>query len=187
MQKKDVEIDLWTNYYSFQKKKEIKEFVRDKFEWTNDVNLKTLLNMFSSPFVEEIKKEPCRNILKRVPMLKVFEEEKLEEMMKDMKPMVFREQSYIIQEGEPVEQMLLFTKGMILAFSKSTKTRIMINAFGKGDLFGEQLLNWATENLPVSEIPLSKCTLKTQTQIEAFVLSLLIHNIIPSGTQICIG
>uniref|UniRef100_A0A9I9ECK4 Cyclic nucleotide-binding domain-containing protein n=1 Tax=Cucumis melo TaxID=3656 RepID=A0A9I9ECK4_CUCME len=38
-----------------------------------------------------------------VPMLKEFEDEKLKEMMKDMKPMVFGEQSYIIQEGEPVE------------------------------------------------------------------------------------
>ena len=39
----------------------------------------------------------------QVPMLKEFEDEKLKEMMKDMKPMVFGEQSYIIQEGEPVE------------------------------------------------------------------------------------
>uniref|UniRef100_A0A9I9E6K5 Cyclic nucleotide-binding domain-containing protein n=1 Tax=Cucumis melo TaxID=3656 RepID=A0A9I9E6K5_CUCME len=37
--------------------------------------------------------------------------------------------------------MLLFMKGMRLKFSKSTETRTMINAFGKGDLFGEQLLN----------------------------------------------
>ncbi|KAA0038131.1 cyclic nucleotide-gated ion channel 1-like isoform X2 [Cucumis melo var. makuwa] len=96
MQKKDVEIDLWTDYYNFQKKKEMKEFVRDKFEWKNDVNLKTLLDMFSSPFVKEIKKELCWDILKRVPMLKEFEEKKLEEMMKDTKPMVFGEQSYII-------------------------------------------------------------------------------------------
>ena len=57
MQKKDAEIDLWIDYYKFQKKKEIKEFVRDKFEWKNDVNLKTLLDVFPSPFVEEIKKE----------------------------------------------------------------------------------------------------------------------------------
>ena len=69
-------------------------------------------------------------------MLKEFEDEKLEEMMKDMKPMVFKEQSHIIREGKPLEQMLLFT-------SKSTGTRTMINTFGKGDLFGEQLLNWA--------------------------------------------
>ncbi|TYK21168.1 cyclic nucleotide-gated ion channel 1-like isoform X2 [Cucumis melo var. makuwa] len=170
MQKKDVEIDLWIDYYNFQKKKEIKEFVRDKFEWKNDVNLKTLLDVFSSPFVEEIKKELCWDILKRVLMLKEFEEEKLKEMMKDMKPMVFGEQSYIIREGEPVEQMLLFTKGMGLTFSKSTGTRTTINAFGKGDLFGEQLLKWAAENLPVSEIPLSKCTLKAHTQMEAFAL-----------------
>ena len=102
--------------------------------------------------------------------LKVFEEEKLEEMMKDMKPMVFREQSCIIREGEPVEQMLLFTKGMGLTFSKSTGTRTTINTFGKCDLFGEQLLDWAAGNLPTFEIPLSKCTLKTQTQMEAFSL-----------------
>ncbi|KAA0050470.1 cyclic nucleotide-gated ion channel 1-like isoform X3 [Cucumis melo var. makuwa] len=141
-----------------------------QFEWKNDVNLKTLLNVFPSPFVEEIKKGLCRDILKRVTMLKEFEEEKLEEMMKDMKSMVFGEQSYIIREGEPIEQMLLFTKGMGLTFSKSIGTRTTINAFGKGDLFGEQLLNWAVGNLPVSEIPLSKCTLKTQTQMEAFAL-----------------
>ena len=66
MQKKDGEIDFWIDYYKFQKKKEIKEFVRDKFGWKNDVNLKTLLDVFSSPFVEEIKKELCCNILKRV-------------------------------------------------------------------------------------------------------------------------
>uniref|UniRef100_A0A9I9E985 Cyclic nucleotide-binding domain-containing protein n=1 Tax=Cucumis melo TaxID=3656 RepID=A0A9I9E985_CUCME len=32
---------------------------------------------------------------------------------------------------------------MLLFTSKSTGTRTMINTFGKGDLFGEQLLNWA--------------------------------------------
>ncbi|KAE8650814.1 hypothetical protein Csa_017620 [Cucumis sativus] len=125
---------------NLQKKKEIKEFVRDKFGWKNDVNLKTLLDVFSSPFVEEIKKELCCNILKRVPMLKEFEEEKLEEMMKDMKLMIFAEHNYIIQEGELVEQMLLFTKGMGLKFSKSIGARTTISTFGKGDLFGEQLL-----------------------------------------------
>ncbi|TYK31713.1 cyclic nucleotide-gated ion channel 1-like isoform X1 [Cucumis melo var. makuwa] len=170
MKKKGVEIDFWIDYYKFQKKKEIKEFVIDKFEWQNDVNLKTLLDVFPSPFVEEIKKELCWDILKRVPMLKEFEEEKLTKMMKDMKPMVFGEQSYIIREGEPIEQMLLFTKGMGLTFSKSTGTRTTINTFGKGDLFGEQLLDWAAGNLPTFEIPLSKCTLKTQTQMEAFAL-----------------
>ncbi|XP_011651604.1 cyclic nucleotide-gated ion channel 1 isoform X2 [Cucumis sativus] len=170
MQKKDAEIDLWIDYYKFQKKKEIKEFVREKFEWKNDVNLITLLDVFPSPFAEEIKKELCWDILKRVPMLKEFEEEKLEEMMKDMKPIIFAEQSYIIREGEPIEHMLLFTKGMALTFSKRTRTRTTINTLGKGDLFGEQLLNWAAGSLPVSEIPLSKCTLKTQTQMEAFAL-----------------
>ncbi|KAA0025162.1 cyclic nucleotide-gated ion channel 1-like isoform X3 [Cucumis melo var. makuwa] len=168
--KKGVEIDFWIDYYKFQKKKEIKEFVIDKFEWQNDVNLKTLLDVFPSPFVEEIKKELCWDILKGVPMLKEFEEEKLKKMMKDMKPMVFGEQSYIIREGEPIEQMLLFTKGMGLTFSKSTGTRTTINTFGKCDLFGEQLLDWAAGNLPTFEIPLSKCTLKTQTQMEAFSL-----------------
>ena len=66
MQKKDAEIDLWIDYYKFQKKKEIKEFVREKFEWKNDVNLITLLDVFPSPFAEEIKKELCWDILKRV-------------------------------------------------------------------------------------------------------------------------
>ena len=35
-------------------------------------------------------------------MLKEFEEDKFEKMMKDMKPIVFAEQSYIIWKGEPV-------------------------------------------------------------------------------------
>ena len=73
-------------------------------------------------------------------MLKEFEEEKLEEVMKDMKLMIFAEHNYIIQEGELVEQMLLFTKGMGLKFSKSIGARTTISTFGKGDLFGEQLL-----------------------------------------------
>ena len=117
-------------------------------------------------------------------MLKEFEEEKLEEVMKDMKPMVFAEYSYIIREGERVEQMLLFTKGMGLKFSKSTGARTTISTFGKGDLFGEQLLIWAVENLHVSEIPLFECTLKTQTQMEAFTLKAIDpqYHIIPSGT-----
>uniref|UniRef100_A0A9I9EC23 Uncharacterized protein n=1 Tax=Cucumis melo TaxID=3656 RepID=A0A9I9EC23_CUCME len=59
---------------------------------------------------------------------------------------------------------------MGLTFTKSAGTRTTINTFRKGDLLGEQLLNWVVGNLLVSEIPLSKCSLKTHTQMGAFAL-----------------
>ncbi|KAE8650809.1 hypothetical protein Csa_017461 [Cucumis sativus] len=120
----------------------------------------------------------------QIPMLKEFEEEKIEEMMKDMKPMVFAEQRYIIREGEPIEQMLLFKKGMGLTFSESNGTRTTINTFGKGDLFGEQLLNWAMENLSVSLKFLCPNVLsRHKPKWKPSLSRLLIHNIIQVGDK----
>ncbi|XP_038886621.1 cyclic nucleotide-gated ion channel 1-like [Benincasa hispida] len=176
MQNKDFELKSWIKEYELQEEeKEILQYVRDKFEGKNDVNLKTLLDVFPPLFVEDIKRKLCLNI----PRFGNVDDEKLEKIIKYMKPVVFAEQSYIIQEEEPVEQILLFTKGTALAFSRETGTVKATKMFVKGDLFGQSLLEWAATNGIVDEIPLSQWTLKTETQMEAFAIKRLpIHNII---------
>ncbi|PRQ58869.1 putative potassium channel, voltage-dependent, EAG [Rosa chinensis] len=105
----------------------------------------------------------------QVPKLQNMDEMVLQEMCKHLKPMSYSANSYIIREKEPLDIMLLIMDGAV-------KVESSINEFAstmceRGDLCGEELVDWASDPLFPTILPFSTITVQAMNNVEARVLT----------------
>jgi cyclic nucleotide gated channel len=85
----------------------------------------------------------------------------------------YKQHSYIVRQGEPLDVMLFITQGIIWNFTTSNAGRRSAKCIEKGSFYGEELLEWGLDSpaLPnLSDLPISLKTAKTHTKVEAFAL-----------------
>lgn len=115
-----------------------------------------------------------------------MDDRSLEAICSNLQPVFYREDSYIIREGEPLCKMFFILRGMVLTYATNnnngTTGSTTTICLEKGDIYGEELVKWASNsvtsssNLPVltkvslSNLPISTTTLKCYTKVEAFTL-----------------
>ena len=93
-----------------------------------------------------------------------------------MKPAVFTERSYIIQEENPIDQMLFVLQGKLWTYTSRRVTELSSNSgnlnnhLEGGDFSGEELIAWAKAGHNSSNLPISTKTIQALTKVEAFVL-----------------
>ncbi|XP_042985885.1 cyclic nucleotide-gated ion channel 1-like isoform X2 [Carya illinoinensis] len=107
-------------------------------------------------------------MLRKVP---IFENESvnfLYEISKLSKQVQYNQNNYIVREGEPLDMMIFMVKGIVWTYTSNHGDKS--GCLKKGDLFGEHLVEWLLESPGLSNIPLSTCTLKCHTKVEAFCL-----------------
>ncbi|KAB1206242.1 Cyclic nucleotide-gated ion channel 1 [Morella rubra] len=88
-----------------------------------------------------------------------------------LRPRYGNENSFIIREGEPLDEMLLLNRGIICTYTTDQKNQT--GCLKPGDFFGAELLDWLLESLSSSHpsnLRFSKMNLKCLTQVEAFSL-----------------
>lgn len=94
----------------------------------------------------------------------------LDAMCEYLKPVLFTEESYILQEGDPIDMMLFIMKGKLATITtygwKNDSYRTDLKA---GEFCGEELVPWAMDPQSTS-LPISTRTVKTLTEVEAFAL-----------------
>ncbi|KAL6138625.1 hypothetical protein ACLB2K_063906 [Fragaria x ananassa] len=86
--------------------------------------------------------------------------------------------SYIIREGEPLRKMFFIRQGTALTYTTrtdqmsggSTSGSSIIDKLKKGDLYGEELLEWAFNFGSSSNLPVSTRTVVSHEIVEAFVI-----------------
>ena len=107
-----------------------------------------------------------------------------ENICSSLKPLFYNEQSYIVQEGDPIVAIFLITEGTVWSSSSTsrnitgegtTATSRQVERLVKGQIFGEELLDWfwkKDSSIDMSKLilPVSSKTLKTHTKVEAFAL-----------------
>jgi cyclic nucleotide gated channel len=105
-----------------------------------------------------------------------------ENMWGSLKPVFYNEQCYILKEGDPIDAIFLITDGIVWSSNNSnnigkgaTAASRQVERLEKGQLFGEELLDWSWNKDPSPELsklilPVSSKTLKTRTKVEAFAL-----------------
>ncbi|KAI5332250.1 hypothetical protein L3X38_022379 [Prunus dulcis] len=125
-----------------------------------------------------LTKHICISMLKKVPMLQSMPEDMFSNICYKLEPMIYFENSNVVQAGESLDLMLIIIEGTIICTkyldqgnTGTTDSGVITKYLKKGDFCGEELLSWASPNILFSgPAPLSTGEVKCQTKVEAFVL-----------------
>nr|XP_058724599.1 cyclic nucleotide-gated ion channel 1-like [Vicia villosa]XP_058724600.1 cyclic nucleotide-gated ion channel 1-like [Vicia villosa]XP_058724601.1 cyclic nucleotide-gated ion channel 1-like [Vicia villosa] len=146
----------------------------DQYKWqeTRGVDEDRLIHDLPKDLRRDIKRHLCLDLLMRVPMFEKMDGQLLDAMCDRLKPILYTEQSYVVREGDPVDEMLFIMRGKLSTITTNGgRTGFFNSEFLKaGDFCGEELLTWALDPHSSSNLPISTRTVQTIIEVEAFAL-----------------
>ncbi|RID44265.1 hypothetical protein BRARA_I01075 [Brassica rapa] len=146
---------------------DLRERVRryDQYKWleTRGVDKENLVQNLPKDLRRDIKRHLCLALVRRVPLFENMEERLLDAICERLKPCLYTENSYLVREGDPVNEMLFIICGRL---ERCDHRRLLKG----GDFCGEELLTWALDPKSGSNLPSSTRTAKALTKVEAFAL-----------------
>lgn len=116
---------------------------------------------------KDLRRHICFTLVKRVPLFKDMDERLLNEICERLKPCVFANNTCIIEEGDPVVQMLFIVRGRL---EITTRFGWISGFLEEGDYCCEELLTLALDPKSGDNIPSSTRTLWALQDVEAFAL-----------------
>ncbi|XP_065868302.1 cyclic nucleotide-gated ion channel 1 [Euphorbia lathyris] len=150
----------------------IRRYEQYKWQETRGVDEEKLVHNLPRDIRRDIKRHLCLALLMRVPMFEKMDEQLLDAMCDRLKPALYTEESYIVREGDPVDEMLFIMRGKLLTMTTNGGRTGFFNSeyLKAGDFCGEELLTWALDPHSSSNLPISTRTVQTLTEVEAFAL-----------------
>ncbi|OWM69563.1 putative cyclic nucleotide-gated ion channel 8 [Punica granatum] len=155
---------------------ELRERVRryDQYKWleTRGVDEESLVQSLPKDLRRDIKRHLCLNLVRRVPLFANMDERLLDAICERLKPSLYTESTYIVREGDPVDEMLFIIRGRLESVTTDGGRSGFFNRglLKEGDFCGEELLTWALDPKAGSNLPSSTRTVKALTEVEAFAL-----------------
>ncbi|XP_030523545.2 probable cyclic nucleotide-gated ion channel 5 [Rhodamnia argentea] len=155
---------------------DLKERVRryDQYKWleTRGVDEEALVQSLPKDLRRDIKRHLCLALVRRVPLFENMDERLLDAICERLKPSLFTESTYIVREGDPVDEMLFIIRGRLESVTTDGGRSGFFNRglLKEGDFCGEELLTWALDPKSGSNLPSSTRTVKAITEVEAFAL-----------------
>ncbi|XP_022946044.1 probable cyclic nucleotide-gated ion channel 5 [Cucurbita moschata] len=155
---------------------ELRERVRryDQYKWleTRGVDEQSLVQTLPKDLRRDIKRHLCLALVRRVPLFENMDERLLDAICERLKPCLFTEYTYIVREGDPVDEMLFIIRGRLESVTTDGGRSGFFNRtfLKEGDFCGEELLTWALDPKSGSNLPTSTRTVKAITEVEAFAL-----------------
>ncbi|KAJ3677270.1 hypothetical protein LUZ60_002994 [Juncus effusus] len=154
----------------------LRERVRryEQYRWleTHGVDEEGLVQHLPKDLRRDIKRHLTLNLVKRVPLFADMDERLLDALCERLKPSLYTEKTYILKEGEPVDEMLFIIRGTLESITTDGGRTGFFNRglLQEGDFCGEELLTWALDPKSGSNFPASTRTVKSLNEIEAFAL-----------------
>ncbi|MFQ6666917.1 hypothetical protein Gotur_033106 [Gossypium turneri] len=155
---------------------ELRERVRryDQYKWleTRGVDEENLVQSLPKDLRRDIKRHLCLALVRRVPLFESMDERLLDAICERLKPCLFTESTYIVREGDPVDEMLFIIRGRLESVTTDGGRSGFFNRslLKEGDFCGEELLTWALDPKTGASLPTSTRTVKALTEVEAFAL-----------------
>ncbi|KAK9716475.1 hypothetical protein RND81_06G236100 [Saponaria officinalis] len=155
---------------------DLRERVRryNQYKWleTRGVDEESLVQSLPKDLRRDIKRHLCLNLVRRVPLFANMDERLLDAMCERLKPALYTEKTYIVREGDPVDEMLFIIRGHLESVTTDGGRSGFYNRglLKEGDFCGEELLTWALDPKASANLPLSTRTVKALTEVEAFAL-----------------
>ncbi|CAJ1972340.1 unnamed protein product [Sphenostylis stenocarpa] len=150
----------------------IRRYEQYRWQETRGVDEDNLIRNLPKDLRRDIKRHLCLALLMRVPMFEKMDDQLLDAMCDRLKPVLFTEESYIVREGDPVDEMLFIMRGKLLTITTNGGRTGFFNSeyLKAGDFCGEELLTWALDPHSSSNLPTSTRTVQTLSEVEAFAL-----------------
>lgn len=155
---------------------ELRESVRryDQYKWvaTRGVDEETLLKGLPMDLRRDIKRHLCLDLVRRVPLFDQMDERMLDAICERLKPALSTEGTFLVREGDPVNEMLFIIRGHLDSYTTNGGRTGFFNScrIGPGDFCGEELLTWALDPRPSIILPSSTRTVEAISEVEAFAL-----------------
>ncbi|KAL9250969.1 putative cyclic nucleotide-gated ion channel 8 [Drosera capensis] len=155
---------------------DLRERVRryNQYKWleTRGVDEESLVQSLPKDLRRDIKRHLCLNLVRRVPLFANMDERLLDAMCERLKPSLYTEHTFIVREGDPVDEMLFIIRGHLESETTDGGRSGFYNrgVLKEGDFCGEELLTWALDPKAGGNLPLSTRTVKALTEVEAFAL-----------------
>ncbi|XP_057798629.1 cyclic nucleotide-gated ion channel 1 [Salvia miltiorrhiza] len=153
-------------------KERIRRYEHYKWQETRGVDEENLIQNLPKDLRRDIKRHLCLDLLKRVPLFEKMDEQLLDAMCDCLKPVLYTEDSYIVREGDPVDEMLFIMRGKLFTVTTNGGRTGFFNSeyLKAGDFCGEELLTWALDPHSSSNLPISTRTVQALSEVEAFAL-----------------
>lgn len=102
-----------------------------------------------------------------------MDERLLDAICERLKPSLYTENTYIVREGDPVDEMLFIIRGRLESVTTDGGRTGFFNRslLKEGDFCGEELLTWALDPKSGANLPSSTRTVKALKEVEAFALT----------------
>ncbi|XP_073004348.1 probable cyclic nucleotide-gated ion channel 6 [Typha latifolia] len=155
---------------------ELRQRVRryEQYKWleTRGVDEESLVQSLPKDLRRDIKRHLCLESVKRVPLFENMDERLLDAICERLKPSLYTEDSYILREGDPVDEMLFIIRGCLESITTDGGRSGFFNRglLKEGDFCGEELLTWALDPKSSPNFPTSTRTVKALKEVEAFAL-----------------
>ncbi|CAL5186843.1 unnamed protein product [Lathyrus oleraceus] len=156
---------------------ELRERVRryDQYKWlaTRGVDEENLVQSLPKDLQRDIKRHLCLALVRRVPLFESMDERLLDAICERLKPCLFTESTYIVREGDPVDEMLFIIRGRLESVTTDGGRSGFFNRsfLKEADFCGEELLTWALDPKSGSNLPSSTRTVRALMEVEAFALT----------------
>ncbi|KAM7274145.1 hypothetical protein ACFE04_028809 [Oxalis oulophora] len=150
----------------------VRRFVQYKWIATRGVDEEEILRALPLDLRRQIRRHLCLGLVRRVPFFAQMDDQLLDAICERLVSSLNTKDTYIIREGDPVNEMLFVIRGQLESSTTDGGRSGFYNSITLrgGDFCGEELLTWAL--MPTSNInlPLSTRTVKCLTEVEAFAL-----------------
>ncbi|RDX95285.1 putative cyclic nucleotide-gated ion channel 10, partial [Mucuna pruriens] len=174
MRIKRRDAELWMSHRMLPDflKERIRRYEQYKWQENRGVEEETLIRNLPKDLRRDIKRHLCLDLLKKVPMFENMDNQLLDALCDRLKPVLYTEKSYIVREGDPVDEMLFIMRGKLATATTNGGRTGFFNSseLKAGDFCGEELLTWALDPTSSSNLPISTRTVETISEVEAFAL-----------------
>ncbi|KAL2336173.1 hypothetical protein Fmac_010619 [Flemingia macrophylla] len=173
MRIKRRDAELWMSHRMLPEflKQRIRRYEQYKWQENRGVEEEKLIGNLPKDLRRDIKRHLCLELLRKVPLFENMENQLLEALCDRLKPVLYTERSYIVREGDPVDEMLFIMRGKLATATTNGGRTGFFNSSGikAGDFCGEELLTWALDPNS-SNLPISTRIVETISEVEAFAL-----------------
>lgn len=109
----------------------------------------------------------------QVPLFANMDDRLLDAICERLKPSLYTENTYVLREGDPVDEMLFIIRGRLESVTTDGGRSGFFNRgfLKESDFCGEELLTWALDPKSATNFPPSTRTVKALTEVEAFALT----------------